>query len=148
MFIKEISADLLQIFILTEGTVEIQADNPFVGKVLYCKCMCNDQQVYAQWQLTTGIQYATINPNGRIDVNSGVQNQQITIQCSYCGQTATKTITISYDNQFTIEGSDTMHGTSGKVVARYNQETVTPIWSISSGGSCATIDANGNITII
>ena len=72
----------------------------------------------------------------------------MTISCTFGGKTKTQTITVSYDNQLFIEASDIMYGTFGKVVARYNQETVTPTWSISSGGSCATIDANGNITIV
>lgn len=40
-----------------------------------------------------------------------------------------------------------MHGTSGVLVARYNQEIVSPAWSITSGGSYASIDSSGNITI-
>ena len=46
-----------------------------------------------------------------------------------------------------IESPSTISGASGTVVARYNQEIVTPTWSITSGGSCATIDASGNIFI-
>lgn len=45
-----------------------------------------------------------------------------------------------------IEGSETMSGSGGAVIARYNQEVVTPTWSITSGGSFATIDANGALT--
>lgn len=63
------------------------------------------------------------------------------------GRVQTKNITVSYDNQLLIECSDTMNGTSGILVARYNQEIVFPTWSITSGGSCASIDASGNVTI-
>ena len=47
-----------------------------------------------------------------------------------------------------IEGSESMSGTRGNVVARYNHEVVTPTWSITSGNSHATIGNDGTITIL
>ena len=66
----------------------------------------------------------------------------------YKGKTATKTITISYDNQLTIEGADTITGTSGNVIGRFNSTTVNPEWTIVNGNNFATIDNRGNITIV
>ena len=100
------------------------------------------------WELTSGYQYATINPNGRIDINSGVQNRTLVVSCTVNGRSATRTLTVSYDNQLDIEGSDHMSGTSGNVIARYNQAVVSPTWSITSGSSNATIDSSGAITIL
>jgi hypothetical protein len=42
---------------------------------IYCKCVRAGQFIAAEWELTAGYQYATINQNGRIDINSGVQNK-------------------------------------------------------------------------
>lgn len=63
------------------------------------------------------------------------------------GATATASTTVSYDNQLTIEGPDEITGQTGNVVARYNGVMVSPVWSIVSGGSYATIDALGELTI-
>lgn len=128
--------------------IEGLTNNSFTGRTLYCKAMKNGQITTGTWSITSGSQYATINENGRVDINSGVQSQSITISCTEDGQIKTKTITISYDNQLTIEGSSSMSGTSGTVVARYNGAVVTPTWSITSGNSNATIGNDGAITII
>ena len=53
--------------------LQIVSDDEFVGKTLYCRSFYDGTQVAATWSLTSGSQYATINENGRIDVNSGVQ---------------------------------------------------------------------------
>ena len=63
------------------------------------------------------------------------------------GITATASTTVSYDNQLSIEGPDTITGQVGNVVAIYNDAMVSPVWSIVSGGSYATIDALGEVTI-
>jgi uncharacterized cupin superfamily protein len=110
--------------------------------------MNNGQITTGTWSITSGSQYATINENGRVDINSGVLSQSITISCTADGQTKTKTITVSYDNQLTIEGSSSMSGTSGTVVARYNGAVVTPTWNLTDGQSNATIGNDGAITII
>ena len=136
----------------TVQTFEIQVEglgnsDAFTGKTLYCKCINAGKLVAAEWALTSGYQYATINQNGRIDINSGVQNKTLIISCMFNGTTETKTLYVTYSNQFLIESSDTIYGTSGTVVARFNQAAVTPTWSITSGGSCASIDADGNLSI-
>ena len=100
------------------------------------------------WSIVSGYQYATINENGKVDIEVGTVNEQIIVQAVYKGKTATKTITISYDNQLTIEGADTITGTSGNVIGRFNSATVNPEWSIVNGNNFATIDNRGNITIV
>ena len=133
--------------IVPVGELRIQCDDTFSGKVFYCKAFYNNEQVLGTWAITAGSQYATINSNGRVDVVSGTQSQSLTITCSANGLTATKQVTASSANQLTIEGADAMTGTSGNVVARYNEAVVQPTWSITSGGNCATIDQTGAITI-
>lgn len=128
--------------------IEGLTNNSFTGRTLYCKAMKNGQITTGTWSITSGSQYATINENGRVDINSGVQSQSITISCTADGQTKTKTITVSYDNQLTIEGSSSMSGTSGTVVARYNGAVVTPTWNLTDGQANATIGNDGTITIV
>lgn len=119
----------------------------FVGRTTYCKCMNMDQLASGTWSIVQGQLYATINQNGRLDVVEGTQNQTVVVQCQFNGQTKTKSMLVSYDNQLTIEGSDTMSGSTGTMVARYNGQVVTPTWSIASGNANATIGNDGTITI-
>ena len=126
----------------------MSVSDDFVGRTIYCKCVRAGQLIPGTWELTQGSQYATINQNGRIDINAGVQNRILTISCTVDGSTATRTIEVSYDNQLSIEGSDSMSGTYGTVVARYNGAVVTPTWNLTAGQANATIGNDGTITII
>ena len=130
-------------------TYRLVCENSYIGKHFYCTSVLDGERVYSTWEITSGSQYATINGNGRVDIVSGTSNQTITVKCSYQyqGETLerTKDITISYDNQLRIECADTLVGTSGNAIARYNDEVITPSWSIV--GTSATIDASGAITI-
>ena len=126
----------------------LSQSNDFTGKTLYCKCVRAGQFISGTWALTSGQQYATINSNGRIDINSGVQNKNLAISCTVDGSTATRVIEVTYDNQMSIEGSETMSGTSGTVVARYNGTVVTPTWNLTDGQANATIANDGTITIV
>ena len=98
--------------------------------------------------MATGQQYATINSNGRVDINAGVQNKNLAISCTVDGSTATRVIEVTYDNQLSIEGSNSMSGSTGTVVARYNGTVVTPTWGLTDGQANATIGNDGTITII
>lgn len=142
--------------ILTIGEVShtfaVISENSYTGKVFYCVAEFDGNAVSAEWSLTSGSQYATINSNGKVDINPGVVSETITILCEYTYDGVVysdlRTITISYDNQLTIEGSSAMEGTNGNVVARYNGVVVGPVWSITSGGAYASIDQTGAITIM
>jgi hypothetical protein len=120
----------------------------YTGKSFLLTSTYDGNTVYPSWTIVSGNQYVTINSNGKVTINEGVTNQEIEIQASYNGETDNKTITVSYDNQLTIESADTITGTSGNVIARYNSTIVTPTWTITSGNQYATIDSNGNITIL
>ena len=122
--------------------------NQYTGKSFLLTSTYDGNTVYPSWTILSGSQYVTINSNGKVTINEGVTNQSIEIQASYNGETDNKTITVSYDNQLTIESADTITGTSGNVIARYNSSVVTPTWSITSGNQYATIDSSGEITII
>ena len=126
----------------------ISGVSEFTGKSFNLTYIYNNKQVAPVWSIVSGYQYATINENGKVDIEVGTTNEQIVVQAVYKGKTATKTITISYDNQLTIEGADTITGTTGNLIARFNSTTVNPEWTIVNGNNFATIDNRGNITII
>lgn len=109
--------------------------------------MYGDRPVAGLWTIMSGSQYASITENGRLSVNEGVSGQAVTVRCLYRTFTAEKTFTVSYDNQLTIECAATMAGTMGNAVALYNGAAVSPVWSITSGGSHAAVDALGEISI-
>lgn len=131
-----------------EHTIDIISDSTYTGRTFYCVCQYDSLTVNGNWSITSGSQYATINSNGKVSIVEGTVNQDITIQVIYRGLSETKTINISYDNQLTIEGSSSISGISGNVIARYNSTIVNPTWSITSGNAYATIDNDGEITII
>ena len=133
--------------ILISDDLRIDCEDDFTGKSMYCKCLYNSQQVIANWSISDDT-YATINQNGKLDVKENVVSQPVTITCTYSNLSASKTITVTYDNQLTIECADIMTGTTGNAIARYNSTIVQPQWTITSGTDKATIQSNGEITII
>lgn len=134
------------------STLQIIGESQYTGKSFILSAKCGNMTVYPTWSITAGSQYASINNNGKVTINSGVQNQSITVSASWTNSmnepfTETKTITVSYDNELAIDGASTMTGTSGNVIARYNGNIVTPTWAITSGNQYATIDNTGTISI-
>ena len=126
----------------------IIAESSYTGKQFYLIANLNGQRVYpSNWLITSGNNYATINSNGKVTILTGASDQPIVVQTSYKGLNASSNITVSYDNQLTIECADTMTGTSGNAIALYNSGVVNPTWSITSGNEYATIDSSGAITI-
>ena len=131
-----------------EVTYVISGVNEYTGKSFNLTYIYNNKVVAPHWTIISGGQYATINENGKVTIDVGVINEDIVVQAEFRGRTITKTITISYDNQLTIEGADTITGTSGNVIGRFNGASVNPEWTIVNGNNFATIDNRGNITII
>ena len=127
--------------------LRITNESSFAGKNFVCQCAFGGRPVAGLWTIMSGSQYASVTENGRFSVNEGVQGKEVTVRCQYRTFAAEKTFTVSYDNQLTIECAATMTGTSGNAVALYNGAAVSPAWSIISGGSYASIDAAGEISI-
>ena len=135
-------------FLQQQHNFYILAENSYGGKNIQCQCKYDGNLVAGQWSLTSGSQYASINENGKIAIAEGAIAKDINVQCTYNGQTATKTINVTYDNELVIECAPKIVGTSGNVVSRYNSSVVQPTWSITSGESYATIDNAGQISIM
>lgn len=125
----------------------IEAENSYTGHQFFLVARLNNQRVYPTWSITSGGAYATVNENGKVSIQPGTTNQQITVHASYHGFGKDKTITISYNNELDIIGLSVMYGEEGNVIALYNSTVVTPVWSITSGGEYAMIDSDGSITI-
>lgn len=135
------------------ATLQIIGESQYTGKSFILSAKYGDRTIYPTWSITAGSQYASINSNGKVTINSGVQNQNVTVSASWINSmnetyTETKTIIISYDNELAIDGAATMTGISGNVIARYNGNVVTPTWTITSGNQYATIDNAGTINIV
>ena len=136
------------VFTPVEHSIEIISDDTYIGKYFYCTCQYDGVAVAGTWIMIAGSSYASLNENGKVTILAGTVQQLITIQCTYAGITATRSITVSYDNQLNIECASVLTGTSGNAIALYNGEVVTPTWAVSSGSSYISIDATGAITII
>ena len=134
--------------VIDDDVLVIVAENSYTGKNFYLVANLNGRRIYPDWTLVSGDSYASINQNGKVTILSAADNSQITVRATYGFLNVTANMTVTYDNQLTIEGSDTMSGTSGNVIALYNNAVVTPTWSITSGNNYATINSSGEITII
>ena len=134
--------------IIDHDVLSIVGDSAYTGRQFYLVAKKNDVTTEADWEITSGGTYATINQYGRVTIKSVANNSSITVQVTRGHLTATKTITVTYDNQLTIECANHIVGSSGNAVALYNNEVVSPTWSITSGNNYATIDSDGSITII
>ena len=133
------------------ATLVIYGESQYVGKTFILTAKYGDRTVYPTWTIIAGNSYATVNSNGngKINIVQGAQNNTITVQASYNGYTETKDIIVTYDShQLLIDSANTITGTSGNVIARYDGTVITPTWTITSGGSNATINSSGEITII
>ena len=126
----------------------IQGNSSYSGEVFYLSAKLNGTTVVPTWSITSGNQYATIDQTGTVTILSGASNSTITVTATYNNLTDSKQITVTYRSIMFIQGPDTITGTSGNVVALYNNVPVEAIWSITSGNQYATISAAGVITII
>ena len=127
---------------------QIVGPDTFTGKNFNLQSKYDGVPVNSQWTIVSGGQYATVNQWGRVDVESGTVGETIVIQ-AVCGvYSEQKTIEITYDNQLVISCPDTITGETGSCVALYNNQACSPTWTITSGGANATINANGEITIL
>lgn len=120
----------------------------YYGKNFLLTAQYDGVPVNAQWSIIDGNEYATINSYGRLDINSNILNQYVTIRATYKNYIDNITILISYNNQLDIYCPDNMRGVSGNCVAMYNNTMVTPMWSIITGNEYATINSSGEITIL
>ena len=126
----------------------IQGNNSYSGEVFYLSAKLNGTTVVPTWSITSGNQYATIDQTGTVTIISGASNSTITVTATYNNLTDSKQITVTYRSIMFIQGPDTITGTSGNVVALYNNVPVEALWSITSGNQYATISTTGEITII
>jgi hypothetical protein len=126
----------------------IQGNNSYSGEAFYLSAKLNGTTVVPTWSITSGNQYATIDQTGTVTILSGANNSTITVTATYNNLTDSKQITVTYRSIMFIQGPDTITGTSGNVVALYNNVPVEATWSITSGNQYATISAAGEITII
>lgn len=129
-------------------TYVISGPSEFTGKGFTLQALYDGVPVSATWTIIGGGQYATINQYGRVDVMPGTTGQYIIVHAATGMDEAELLILVSYDNQLVIECPDTITGESATVIARYNNNVVSPVWTIPVGSQYATIDQSGEITIL
>ena len=78
-------------------TFVISGLSTITGETAEYLALYDNASVSATWLITAGNQYATIS-NGEITILSGANNSSVTIQASYNGLIATKTITVTYES--------------------------------------------------
>ena len=101
----------------------------------------------ATWSITSGSQYATINPNnGSVTILNGANESNVTIQAEYAGLTATTNVTLTY-----VSGVESETNTESTVDIGGNTTTVTTTVTEYEDGSSVEVvetvitDANGDL---
>ena len=101
----------------------------------------------ATWSITSGSQYATINPNnGIVTILNGANESNVTIQAEYAGLTATTNVTLTY-----VSGTESETNTESTVDIGGNTTTVTTTVTEYEDGSSVEVietvitDANGDL---
>lgn len=115
----------------------------------------NTTQTRVVWSITSGGSYASIDQNGLITAKAGASNSSVTIKCTSADNSSiygTKTIRVTYVKAITgitISGPSNVTD-SGQFSAALTPSDTTQtglVWSIISGGSYASIDQNGLVTV-
>ena len=130
-----------------QHVLAVNSSNSYTGRYFFLTATYDGVVVNPEWYITSGGTYATINQNGRVDIVENTINQSISVLASYRNEVATVNINVTYDNQLAIECPTEITGTSGNAFARFNSTIVQPTWSITSGGSYASIANDGTITL-
>jgi uncharacterized protein YjdB len=101
----------------------------------------------ATWSITSGSQYATINPNnGIVTILNGANKSNVTIQAEYAGLTATTNVTLTY-----VSGATSETETESTTDIGGNTTTVTTTVTTKQDGSKVEVtetvitDANGDL---
>jgi len=101
----------------------------------------------ATWSITSGSQYATINPNnGSVTILNGANESNVTIQAEYAGLTATTNVTLTY-----VSGATSETETESTTDIGGNTTTVTTTVTTKQDGSKVEVtetvitDANGDL---
>ena len=77
---------------------EIAAPGTVTAETCQCLALYNDAAIESgvQWSITNGSSYATINSVGLITILSTADSTPITVSATYCGETATHSMTVTY----------------------------------------------------
>ena len=91
------------------------------------------------WSIISGNQYATIDSNGEVTIDSGASGNQITIQASYNGLVATQDVIVTY-----LSGS-TSH-TETEVVVDPSGNTTTTVTTVTENEDGSSTSTSNSVT--
>lgn len=100
----------------------------------------------AVWSILSGSEYASIDNNGFVTIETTANHAQVTIQCAYGGLTATQTLDLTYKT-----GSDSETETdiivdpgTGEITTTTTTTTTNGDGSTSTTTTTTTVDSNGD----
>lgn len=143
--------------------LSINAETPYTGMYLQCRVIytpLNTNQTGVTWSIISGGEYATINSNGLITIDSSADGEDIRVKCvSTVDENfdAEKTINVTYEHQsdyltsIEITGDATIVASEAQFGVAYTPSDTYlkgVEWEIVSGGEYATINRNtGKMTV-
>ena len=134
--------------IVDVDTFLIVAEDSYSGTMFYVVAKLNAATVSPTWSIVSGNQYATVDSSGRVTILQGAENSLITVRAEYGAYADSKSISVTFINPLTIVGLSSMTGEYGNLVALYSGNVVNPVWEITAGNQYATINQDGQITIL
>ena len=97
------------------------------------------------WAITNGNQYAVINNAGEVTINSGVSEEEITIQATYNNLVAIQNVIITYKSGSSSHTeSETITDYSGNTTTTVTTITENEDGSSTSSSNSVTYDKSGN----
>ena len=118
-------------------TFAISGLSTITGETAEYLALYDNASVSATWLITAGNQYATIS-NGEITILSGANNSSVTIQASYNGLTATKTITITYESGTSYTTETETETTVDPQTGATTETTTTTVTTTDGQGNTTT----------
>lgn len=149
-------ADVTGILILGEDSV-IGLSSEYTASYL----PANTSQRGCLWSIVSGSDYASIAENGILTIKpSASAVQEVTIKATSTYNSvivATKTVTVKYQatvdilTGIDISGPDNANVSGAQYSIIYNPSNTSRrgvVWSITNGANYASIDQNGNLTVV
>lgn len=116
-----------------------------------------DVTTSATWSVVSGGTYASINQNGELSISSNANTSNITVKAVYGGTESTRQFIVTYhsegslDHTLSIMGASSITGETASFTAFYDGSadvSSAATWTIISGGTYATINNAGVVTIL
>jgi hypothetical protein len=137
--------------------VEVASKDNITAETYQCKLIKTNTHEeidtgVTDWFVSEGEKYASIDNTGLLTIFPSAENARVVVRGFWGASAAQKEIYVTYGNPLppilVIGGAQTVTAETCQYVAMYGgAEPVDAVWTITSGGTYASIDTGGTVTI-